>query len=177
MTVLGDRSRRFPRTSRAVWIIAIVVISASMGVLVDWRAQGLQLQAHDWLMRTRGSLAAPDDIVIVAIDEPSIARLGQFPWARSRMARALDIIARGQPKVIALDVLYSEPTTAADDEELAASIARAGNVVTAAQLIDSGDSKRITWLEPLPAIKEASAAVGHSNVITDTDGVARELLL
>jgi CHASE2 domain-containing sensor protein len=161
-----------------VWAIALVVFSAIMGVLVDWRAPGLKLQARDWLMRTRGSLAAPGDIVIVAIDEPSIVRLGRFPWARSRMARALDIIARGQPKVIALDILYSEPTTAADDEALAKAIARAGNVVTAAQLIDSGvESRHITWLEPLPAIKEASAGVGHSNVLTDTDGVARELLL
>jgi CHASE2 domain-containing sensor protein len=51
-------------------------------------------------------------------------------------------------------------------------------VVTAAQLIDSGDdSRRANWLEPLPAIKGASAGVGHSNVSTDTDGVARELLL
>jgi PAS domain S-box-containing protein len=178
MTVLRDRSRRSPRTSRAVWVIAIVVISAGIGVLVDWRAPGLQLQARDWLMRTRGSLAVPNDIAIVAIDEPSIGRLGRFPWARSRMAQALDIIARGQPKVIALDILYSEPTKAADDEALAVAIARAGNVVTAAQLIDSGDdSRRITWLEPLPAIKEASAGIGHSNVLTDTDGVARELLL
>jgi PAS domain S-box-containing protein len=178
MTVLGDRSRRSLRTPRAAWAIAIVVFSAIMGVLVDWRAPGLELQARDWLMRMRGTLAAPDDIVIVAIDEPSIARLGRFPWARSTMARALDVIARGQPKVVALDILYSEPTIAPDDETLAAAIARAGNVVTAAQLIDSGDeSRRITWLEPLPAIKGASAGVGHSNVLTDTDGVARELLL
>jgi len=161
-----------------VSVIAIVVISAIMGMLVEWHAPGLQLQAQDWLMRTRGSLAAPDDIAIVAIDEPSIARLGRFPWARSRMARALDIIARGQPKVIALDILYSELTTAVDDEALAAAIARAGNVVTAAQLIDSGDnSTPIAWLEPLPAIKMASAGIGHSNVLTDTDGVARDLLL
>jgi signal transduction histidine kinase/CHASE2 domain-containing sensor protein len=178
MTVLRDKSKRSPRTSRAVWVIAIVVISAIMGMLVEWRAPGLKLQTRDWLMRTRGPLAAPDDIAIVAIDEPSIVRLGRFPWARSQMARALDIIARGQPKVIVLDILYSEPTTAADDEALAAAIARAGNVVTAAQLIDSrDDSRRVNWLEPLPAIKGASAGVGHSNVSTDTDGVARELLL
>jgi len=137
MTVLGDRSRRSLRTPRTAWAIAIVVFSAIMGVLVDWRAPGLELQARDWLMRTRGTLAAPDDIVIVAIDEPSIARLGRFPWARSTMARALDVIARGQPKVVALDILYTEPTTTPDDEALAAAIARAGNVVTAAQLIDS----------------------------------------
>ena len=147
-------------------------------MLVEWSAPGLKLQGRDWLMRTRGPLAAPDDIAIVAIDEPSLARLGRFPWARLRMARALDIIARGQPKVIVLNILYSEPTTAADDEALAAAIARAGNVVIAAQLIDSGDdSRRVNWVEPLPAIKGASAGVGHSNVSTDTDGVARELLL
>jgi signal transduction histidine kinase/CHASE2 domain-containing sensor protein len=178
MAAPTDKPRRSPLTSRPVWVIAIVVISAAVGILVDARVPDLKLQVRDWLMRTRGPIAAQDDIAIVAIDERSIARLGRFPWARAEMARALDIISQGQPKVIALDILFSEPTAAADDELLRAAIARAGNVVTAAQLSYSNeDSRRADWLEPLPAILKASAGVGHSNVSTDSDGVARELLL
>jgi len=178
MAVPTDKPRRYLRTSRPVWVIAIVVISAILGIFVESRTPNLKLQVRDWLMRARGPIAAPDDIAIVAIDDRSIARLGRFPWSRGEMARALDIIERGQPKVVALNILYSEPTAVAEDEALASAIARAGNVVTTAQLSYSGDdSRRADWVEPLPAIKNASAGVGHSNVSTDGDGVARELLL
>jgi CHASE2 domain-containing sensor protein len=107
----------------------------------------------------------PDDIAIVAIDEPSIARLGPFPWPRTVAARAIDAIAAAQPKAIALDVLYVDPVDAAQDGELARSIARAGNVVVAAQLTDSNGSKE--WLLPLPGIERAAAALGHINVVRD----------
>ena len=58
--------------------LAIIAISASLGMIVDWRAPGISRYMHDWLMRARGPLPVPDDIAIVAIDEPSIARFGRF---------------------------------------------------------------------------------------------------
>ena len=139
---------------------------------------GLNLAARDGLVRARGTLAVPDDIVIVAIDEASLKRYGRFPWARSLTAKMLDVIAAARPKVIALDVLYSEPTTETDDAALVTSIAQAGNVVTASQLIEINDGeRRVVWLRPLPEIEKAAAGVGHANVATDFDGVARSLLL
>ncbi len=77
-----------------------------------------------------------------------------------------------------MDVLYSDPTTQADDDSLARSIQQAGNVVVAAQLIAppaTGGSS--SWLLPLPAIQRAAAAVGHVNVSTESDGVARQILI
>jgi PAS domain S-box-containing protein len=145
-----------------------------------WLAPGLDAYARDVLMRTRGPVAPPDDIVIVAIDDASIARLGRFPWSRDLTARAVDLIAPARPKVIALDVLYSEPTTEANDAALADSIGRAGNAVVAAQLIDATDergARQVQWLRPLPLIERASAGVGHVNISTEADGAARELPL
>ncbi len=147
-------------------------------MVVSWRAPGLSLYARDQLMRARGPLPAPEEIIIIAIDEASLARLGRFPWPRSLMAQALDKLATARPAVIALNVLYSDPTSDADDEALAAAMRRAGNVVVAAQLIDANtEAPRAVWLRPLPAIERAAAGVGHVNVLTDQDGVARALLL
>jgi signal transduction histidine kinase/CHASE2 domain-containing sensor protein len=147
-------------------------------MVVSWRAPGLSLYARDQLMRIRGPLPAPEEIIIIAIDEPSLARFGRFPWPRSLMAQALDKLAAARPAVIVLDLLYSDPTSDADDEALAESIRRAGNVVVAAQLINaSTGTPRAVWLRPLPAIERAAAGVGHVNVLTDQDGVARALLL
>ncbi len=158
-------------------IMTIIVMAAATGLMVAWRAPGLTAQARDGLMRARGPLAPPDDIVIIAIDEASIARYGRFPWSRSLMALALDKISAAQPKVVTLNVLYSDATDKKDDGALAASIARAGNVVVAAQLTNAETPRRAVWLKPLPAIENAAAGVGHNNVVTDFDGVARAVLL
>ena len=67
------------RAIKIVWSLAIVLASATAGVLVDWQAPGIARYARDWLMRGRGTLAVPEEIAIVAIDEPSMARFGRFP--------------------------------------------------------------------------------------------------
>src|ERR1017187_3100049 len=94
------------KPGKVVWALAIAVVSASLGMLADWRAPGIARYARDWMIQARGSLPVPDDIAIVAIDEPSIARFGRFPWARALSARAIDVIVAAQPKAIGVDVLY-----------------------------------------------------------------------
>lgn len=162
--------------ARVGWALAIVALAATLGVLVDWRAPGLERYARDWLMRARGPLPTPGDIAIVAIDEPSVARFGRFPWSRQVMAKAVEAIAAAQPKVIAIDVLFADPTVQDDDDALARAIGHAGNVVVAAQLIESpvhgGPS---TWLLPLASIRYAAAGIGHVNVQTEMEGAARQI--
>jgi PAS domain S-box-containing protein len=168
-------------TSRAsaakiAWSLAIVLVAASAGILVDWHTSGVGRYTRDGLMRLRGPLPVPEDIAIVAIDEASVARFGRFPWSRQVIAHAIDALAAARPKVIALDVLFTDPTFPEDDEMLARSIGRAGNVVVAAQLTDSpvhGGPSR--WLEPLPAIERAASSVGHVNVQAELEGVARQV--
>ena len=103
------------RRTKAAWFVLIVVLATTAGMLAAWRTPGLNLYAQDQLMRARGDLPEPEDIVIVAIDEASIGRLGQFPWRRSLTAQVLDKVSAAEPKAIALDVLYSEPTDEAED--------------------------------------------------------------
>jgi signal transduction histidine kinase/CHASE2 domain-containing sensor protein len=116
----------------------------------------------------------------VAIDEESISQLGRFPWKRTYTAQVLNIISPVQPKAIAIDVLYAEPTEQEDDQVLADAVKKAGNVVLAEQLIEvreKPESERSVWLTSLPEIKNAGAGTGHVNVLTEQDGTARELML
>ena len=166
------------RAAKIAWSLAIVVAAASTGILVDWQAPGIGRYTRDWLVRARGPLPVPDEIAIVAIDESSMALFGRFPWSRQVIARTIDALAAARPKVIALDVLFTDPTTQEDDDNLARSIGRAGNVVVAAQLTDSpvhGGPSR--WLRPLPAIERAAAGVGHVNAQTETDGIVRQVAI
>jgi len=158
------------------WFAALLLFSVIATKIVSWRLPQLDLQARNWLIRTRGPLPVPNDIAVVAIDETSLARFGRYPWRRSLMAQLVSRLAETQPKAIALDVLFSETTSDGDDKALATAIAKAGNVITATQLIRADDG-RIVWLRPLPSIGKAAAAVGHVQVSTDVDGVAGSFLV
>src|SRR6202023_1403804 len=70
------------QASRAAWLIAIVVVSVMVTMIFSWGAPGLGLYVRDRLMQARGPLTPPDDIVLIVIDETSIARYGRFPWQR-----------------------------------------------------------------------------------------------
>src|SRR6185437_10683455 len=47
--------------------------------------------------------------LIVAIDEDSLRRYGQWPWPRTRLAELLDRIDAMHPAAIALDMFFPEP--------------------------------------------------------------------
>src|SRR5215813_8537512 len=159
-----------------MWAIAIAIISTVAATLVVWRAPALKVAARDALVRARGAARPPDEVVIVAVDEASVKRLGRFPWPRRLMAQALHKLSDARPKVIALNLLYTDPTNEDDDTALAEAVKGAGNVVVAAQLVEAPNGGA-EWLRPLPAIEKAAAAIGHGNVVTDLDGVARSLTL
>src|SRR5467141_4068987 len=170
----NSRARRRP--GQIGWVAALLLLSAGAGLFVTWRVPGLELYARNWLTRARGPLPVPDDIAIVAIDEASLARFGRYPWRRNLTAQMLDHLAVAHPKVIPLDVLFSETTNSADDSPLASAIAKAGNVVTAAQLTRT-ESGQVVWLRPLSSVEKAAAGVGHVHVSTEADGVAGSFLV
>jgi len=51
----------------------------------------------------------PNEVAIVAIDDNSLAQLGRWPWPRSRIAAMLEKLNSYGPKVIGLNILFSEP--------------------------------------------------------------------
>jgi adenylate cyclase len=54
-------------------------------------------------------------VVIAAIDEKSIAQIGQWPWPRAVEARLVDALRDYKVKVIGFDAIFSEP----DDNDIA----------------------------------------------------------
>lgn len=76
-------------------------------------------------------LTSPE-IAIVTVDEKSLAEVGRWPWTRTVMAGLVDRIADDHPKVIGIDILFSEEEGVLADARLAGSLKQAGNVVLAA---------------------------------------------
>jgi len=48
-------------------------------------------------------------VAVVVIDEEALARYGQWPWPRTRMAELIERLAQSQPAAIGLDLLFAEP--------------------------------------------------------------------
>ena len=71
--------------------------------------ESIEFKAYDLRSKLRQTLKSPEEIVLVTIDDESIAQLGRWPWPRTRIARAVDLIAAAGPRTIGLNILFSEP--------------------------------------------------------------------
>ncbi|MFA5826656.1 MAG: serine/threonine-protein kinase, partial [Gallionellaceae bacterium] len=93
---------------KADWFVGLLV---ALGFLFSANTdlmQSLERKAYD--IGVKASSRAPSDrIVVVAIDDESIANLGRWPWPREIQGKVLDILASGHAKVIGQTALFSEP--------------------------------------------------------------------
>lgn len=55
-------------------------------------------------------------VTIVAVDEKSLARLGQWPWPRHQLAALIDAIGRQQPAAVGLDIYMPEVDQTSPDQ-------------------------------------------------------------
>jgi adenylate cyclase len=178
--------------------LALTLMHAS-GLVPLRPLQQLDLAIDD--ARLRSSMPGTRDprIVIVDIDDASLARIGRWPWPRERIAAlAEELFARQRAAVVGFDMVFAEPDPG--DAALARSLAgrpavlgffladgpgaqRVGvlpaPVFEAAALGGRGGgftrwSGHVANLAPLAA---AAAAAGFFNVLPDLDGIVRTLPL
>ena len=71
--------------------------------------KSVEFKAYDFRAKLRQNLNPPSEIVLVAIDDDAIAQVGRWPWPRSRLAEAIEKLKAAGPKVIGLNILFSEP--------------------------------------------------------------------
>ncbi|NDP59043.1 MAG: CHASE2 domain-containing protein, partial [Oxalobacteraceae bacterium] len=90
--------------------IALLLVMLLLAAGLGWQ-NGLgriDLTLYDQLI-TASARPARDDIIIVAIDDYSLAELGRWPWPRELHAQLIDQLSLAQPRAIGLDVILSEP--------------------------------------------------------------------
>ncbi|MCB5174545.1 CHASE2 domain-containing protein [Microvirga lenta] len=112
--------------------------------------------------------------VIVAIDEPSFSEVGQrWPWPRSLHAQLIESLRRAGAKVIAFDIIFSEPSTEEADRALASALGP--DVVLASDdvttLLDQG--VQTTRVNPVDPFLDAGAVPGVTSVDLDGDAYLR----
>ncbi len=136
----------------------------------------------------------PDSrVVVVTIDEDSIAALGQFPWDRAVYAQLLaNMNQEGNlPKAIAFDVIFSEPSDNPDSDMAFAEALAAypnvimpvvGNMTNDAVLSNASIAKRDELIKASSVLRpyELFADLvqqAHINRVSSPDGVIRQTWL
>jgi adenylate cyclase len=141
-----------------------------------------ELKALDAQFTLRGPREPASPIVIVTIDEDSFDGLNlAWPWPRAVHAKFLDIVGRGGPAAIGMDILFTEPSSrgAEDDEALGAAVDRVRDrIVLAAALTTVGDASFVKQAlnPPIPAIR-GRAAFGSADYDSDADAFVRRATL
>lgn len=115
-----------------------------------------------------------DNIVIVAIDEPSLINIGRWPWPRDVHANMINYLHHAGVSAIGLDLIFMEPDTInpENDRLLGQAIRRFGRVVLPV-LTQERDGQMVV-IKPLQEIARA-ATLAHVNLNFDTQGIVRKL--
>lgn len=143
----------------------------------DWRAQALAKPGQ-----------ATKQVKVVVLDQASLdwalkANGLSWPWPRQVYAPILQFLARGGAKAVALDIIFSEPSNlAGDDEALGEALAKAGMAVGAVMLGRSAGhftSWPPGWQGKLPAVdanhnapEQLTVALSASRAVLPVEAIA-----
>jgi adenylate cyclase len=179
--------------------LAALAVAASLGVGLSLALPHLSGEASvldraeatlaDLRFLIAGPRPVPEGVVIVAIDERTIAAAGGYPLPRASLARLMEALRAARPRAVALDMLLLDPGPPEADSGLAAALAGLPAVVgMAATFARTGSERRarLGSVDGLPVAEtlarpterlRAAAQGGLVNVATDAGGTPRHVPL
>ncbi|MDO9434869.1 CHASE2 domain-containing protein [Hydrogenophaga sp.] len=170
---------RRPQTRWFEWgLLSAALLAFVVALSCSRSLEHIDLALTDQLARLSVQDQSPD-IVVVAIDDKSLAEIGRWPWRRAFHAAVLDRITAAGPRAVGLDLILVEPGNddTTDDALLGAAIARSGKVVLPLMLMDRQGTGRLSRMDPAPALAARAAAIGHIHLEIDSDGIVRSTFL
>lgn len=101
----------------------LALVVAMVRLLAPVPLEVLDRKLLDFRYLVRGPVAASSHVVIVGIDEASLAEIGRWPWPRGRLAQLIDRLHDAGVSAIGFDIVLDEPTTSVDRAELETALA------------------------------------------------------
>jgi HD-GYP domain-containing protein (c-di-GMP phosphodiesterase class II) len=116
-----------------LWSLVSTLLAAGLSLSrPGWLAR-FEYGIYDAMLRSIAMRSPSGQIVIVDIDERSLAAVGQWPWRRDVMAQLVRRLRDLGASVIALDIIFAEAdryqTTGAAFDDVLADTLRTGRVV------------------------------------------------
>jgi adenylate cyclase len=170
--------------------VVLVVVASLWALWLGWchlvgertaldRAEALFADAR---LLIAGPRTPPRNVVIVAIDNATVARERGYPIPRSALAQLISTIGAAKPRAIAVDLLLVDETVPDADAALANALMTSPSVIAAAGQFDRAAStspfgmpRTSSLLWPARPFEEA-AKIGLTNIATES-GTPRHLPL
>ena len=195
-----ERARK-GRANILIGLLTTVLVAVLMFLRIP-ALETLEEKLYDYRYKTRGAMKCPDNIVIAAIDERSIEKLGRWPWSRDKLAMLVEKLNESDAEIIMLDLILSEAEK--NDPLLANAIKEAGNVILPVAFDLNSESTQSVQpkdefllrssfhsvinpemfnkyqpisaksvLMPIAPLSQEAMAFGHMNIFPDNDGTLR----
>jgi len=168
--------------TRKPWVGLGLALLASLLALFSWRLALLDdLENTTWRWRVSafaGRQEGSGKVRIIALDQKSLDWGSRenglsWPWPRQAYATVFDFCRRAGARVIALDMLFSEPSLygVADDEALGKAMAENGRVVVS--YTPAGGA----LVPPVSEVAQGAALLASIGGKPDADGIFRRAAL
>jgi adenylate cyclase len=89
--------------------LALLIGAAALRIADFAPIEELRVRTFDTFQRFDPRVKTARPVTIIDIDEKSLAKLGQWPWPRTRIADLVTSLTKLGAVVIAFDVIFSEP--------------------------------------------------------------------
>ncbi len=180
-------------------VLALIALLVLFHVVFDRQLDGLRGQAFDIYQQLKPRAATDQQVVVVGIDDDTIAAEGRWPWPRDRVGELISAIHSAGVTVLGVDILFSEPDTDAGGEErdrkLAAAIASGPTVLATSigdfpsstvpqalvgwSVVGHGDAQSLPVLPGIiastPLLREGASGLGIVRSVSDEDGTVRSV--
>jgi len=176
VTKPAKRWQRFGIRRHLSFATTLLVITVGL-IYSDW-LERVDLVIFDTPQQI-WSRPAPEDIVIIAVDEYSLTKLGRWPWSRRIHAELLDKLSETDARAVVFDIIFAEPDQhdPVGDELLANAINNNGRVILPVLIEQRYLGGQLIETLPMPDLIKGVHSLGHAHVELDVDGLARSVYL
>ena len=156
-------------------VISLVVIGSFLLQLSFF--EGFEYKFYDMRAKLRKSPGPSNKIAIVTIDDQSIANIGRWPWPRAIIAELINQIAKSNPKVIGLNILFTEPDRNQGLEELKKLKEGYTTIIFQTQGKLKSKKDKELLMNFMQSLSDAEASIDNDTILTESIESAGNIVL
>lgn len=155
------------------WLILAAVLLLTVGLSLAGVLEPWELALYDTWFNIRGTVTPSGDVVVVGIDDASIAEIGLWLWSREVYGRLLEQLALAP--IVSFDLILDVPGEPEEDQAFSQAMGEHGGVVLATMFsFFQEDGEVYTELiVPADPFWETLLATGFVNTPQDLDNKVR----
>ena len=156
------------------WLLPLALVLVVQVLVMLGAFQRLENSLYDYWFMARGKLDPGNQVVVLAIDDSSIERIGPWAWPRTVHAELLDLLK--DARAVCFDLTFAAEQHPGYDRVLGEAIEKHERVILSCKFgfekDENGDVLQNLEM-PIDQLMSGNPALGFVNMATDGDNVVR----